>query len=152
MIEAFANHLGSHIGRHLFYWATTVPTYSSSSSSSSATDTARSNALENESDYSINLRIANFINKFHGPLERGVQILDHLLTLEEEDFNDHWGSAYIHNYEPEIVERLHEHNSHNNVEDGRVDGNQEVLYPNDVINHRVEHVQQNLIRGNSKCT
>uniref|UniRef100_A0A1A9V8P7 Uncharacterized protein n=1 Tax=Glossina austeni TaxID=7395 RepID=A0A1A9V8P7_GLOAU len=82
MIEAFANHLSSHLGRHLFYWATTHC---------------------NADTDGLQLRITDFINKFHGPLERGVQILDHLLTLEEEDFNDHWGSAYAHNYEPEIA-------------------------------------------------
>lgn len=129
MIEAFANHLGSHIGRHLFYWATTAQTHNP------------------ESDYSLNLRISNLINKFHGPLERGVQILDHLLTLEEEDFNDHWGSAYIHNYEPEIVGRIQDQNNAGGGVDG---GNQEVLYPNDSNSGNVVR-QQNIVRGNSKC-
>lgn len=130
MIEAFANHLGSHIGRHLFYWATTAQT-----------------ARSPEPDYGLNLRISNLINKFHGPLERGVQILDHLLTLEEEDFTDHWGSAYIHNYEPEIVGRREDQNN----DGGRVDGgNQEVLYPSENNSGNVVQ-QQNILRGNSKC-
>ncbi|XP_065371659.1 BTB/POZ domain-containing protein 3 isoform X1 [Calliphora vicina] len=128
MIEAFANHLGSHIGRHLFYWATTAPTVHN---------------LDTETDYGLKLRISNIINKFHGPLERGVQILDHLLTLEEEDFNDHWGSAYIHNYEPEIVDSREEpYNT-----GGRVDGNQEVLHYYGNNNGGVMR-QQNIARGN----
>lgn len=89
MIEAFANNLGSHLGRHLFYWAVSQPEVNG-----------------------LNLRLTELINKFHGPLERGVQVLDHLLTLEEEDFNGHWGSAYRHSYEPEYASS---------------DGNQEVL-------------------------
>ncbi|KAI8130651.1 hypothetical protein CVS40_0701 [Lucilia cuprina] len=134
MIEAFANHLGSHIGRHLFYWATTT----------APTD---HNSLDTETDYGLKLRISNLINKFHGPLERGVQILDHLLTLEEEDFNDHWGSAYIHNYEPEILGRREEQYNTG----GRVDGNQEVLYYNGNNNNNggVIH-RQNIARGNSE--
>ncbi|XP_018791000.1 PREDICTED: BTB/POZ domain-containing protein 6-B isoform X2 [Bactrocera latifrons] len=89
MIEAFANSLGSHLGRHLFYWAASQPEVNG-----------------------LNLRLTELINKFHGPLERGVQVLDHLLTLEEDDFNGHWGSAYRHSYEPEYASD---------------DGNQEVL-------------------------
>lgn len=89
MIEAFANSLGSHLGRHLFYWAVSQPEVNG-----------------------LNLRLTELINKFHGPLERGVQVLDHLLTLEEDDFNGHWGSAYRHSYEPEYASS---------------DGNQEVL-------------------------
>lgn len=144
MIEAFANHLGSHLGRHLFYWATTAPNIH--------------NALDTESDYALNLRISNFINKFHGPLERGVQILDHLLTLDEEDFTDHWGSGYIHNYEPEILGRRENQQVNNNV-GGRVEGNQEVLHPNNINNNNDDNDnigegirrQQNIVRGNSKC-
>ncbi|XP_043654935.1 BTB/POZ domain-containing protein 6 isoform X1 [Drosophila teissieri] len=89
MIEAFANHFSSHLGRHLFYWAI---------ESSSATS----------GNYGLNLRLSELINKFHGPLERGVQVLDHLLTLEEDDFAGHWGSAYAHNYEPEYAARVPE--------------------------------------------
>ncbi|XP_030369287.1 BTB/POZ domain-containing protein 6-B [Scaptodrosophila lebanonensis] len=90
MIEAFANHLSSHLGRHLFYWAI---------------DTTGS-ARIGSGNYGLNLRLSELINKFHGPLERGVQVLDHLLTLEEEDFAGHWGSAYAHNYEPEYAARV----------------------------------------------
>ncbi|XP_054726182.1 BTB/POZ domain-containing protein 6-B isoform X1 [Anastrepha obliqua] len=97
MIEAFANNLSSYLGRHLFYWAVSQPEVNG-----------------------LNLRLTELINKFHGPLERGVQVLDHLLTLEEEDFNGHWGSAYTHNYEPEYASS---------------DGNQEVLQP---ASHREE--------------
>ncbi|XP_067617624.1 BTB/POZ domain-containing protein 6-B isoform X2 [Eurosta solidaginis] len=97
MIEAFANNLSSHLGRHLFYWALSAPEVNC-----------------------LNLRFTELINKFHGPLERGVQVLDHLLTLEEDDFNGHWGSAYTHNYEPEYAIS---------------DGNQEVLQP---ASHREE--------------
>ncbi|XP_034116421.1 BTB/POZ domain-containing protein 6-B [Drosophila albomicans] len=85
MIEAFANHLSSHLGRHLFYWAITTPT---------------PRGLDGV-HYGLNLRLSELINKLHGPLERGVKVLDHLLTLEEDDFSGHWGSAYAHNYEPE---------------------------------------------------
>ncbi|GBP98100.1 hypothetical protein EVAR_68644_1 [Eumeta japonica] len=131
MIEAFANHLGSHIGRHLLYWVTTSPSVR--------------NSLETDTD-SLNLRISNFINKFHGPLERGVQILDHLLTLEEDDFNDHWGSGYIHNYQPEIVGRREEQTNTS----GRADGvNQEVLYSNG-NNNVVITWQPNILSGSSK--
>lgn len=84
MIEAFANHLSSHLGRHLFYWAIETPT-------------------PRGANVGINLRLSELINKFHGPLERGVQVLDHLLTLDEDDFVGHWGSAYTHNYEPEYA-------------------------------------------------
>lgn len=137
MIEAFANHLGSHIGRHLFYWATTLP----ASSLAASTDT--------ESEDGFNLRITNLINKFHGPIERGVQILDHLLTLEEEDFNDHWGSAYVHNYVPEIVGRSVNHHHHHNVGGGVDVANQEVLNSHD--NNAITQRRQNIIvRGNSK--
>ncbi|XP_017468195.1 PREDICTED: BTB/POZ domain-containing protein 6-B-like isoform X2 [Rhagoletis zephyria] len=97
MIEAFANNLSSHLGRHLFYWAVSQPEVNG-----------------------LNLRLTELINKFHGPLERGVQVLDHLLTLDEEDFNGHWGSAYRHNYEPEYAGS---------------DGNEEVLQ---TASHREE--------------
>ncbi|XP_023173937.2 BTB/POZ domain-containing protein 6-B isoform X1 [Drosophila hydei] len=92
MIEAFANHLSSHLGRHLFYWAIDTRTPSGVIGAS----------------YGLNLRLSELINKFHGPLERGVQVLDHLLTLEEDDFAGHWGSAYAHNYEPEYAARVPE--------------------------------------------
>lgn len=92
MIEAFANHLSSHLGRHLFYWAIEAPTPRG----------------VNGANYGINLRLSELINKFHGPLERGVQVLDHLLTLEEDDFVGHWGSAYAHNYEPEYAANIPE--------------------------------------------
>lgn len=92
MIEAFANHLSSHLGRHLFYWAIDARTPSGVIGAS----------------YGLNLRLSELINKFHGPLERGVQVLDHLLTLEEDDFAGHWGSAYAHNYEPEYAARVPE--------------------------------------------
>ncbi|KAL7730550.1 hypothetical protein ACLKA6_000546 [Drosophila palustris] len=94
MIEAFANHLSSHLGRHLFYWAAiTTPT------------TSRGGNCGNGVNYGLNLRLSELINKIHGPLERGVKVLDHLLTLEEDDFTGHWGSAYAHNYEPEYAAR-----------------------------------------------
>lgn len=86
MIEAFANHLSSHLGRHLFYWA----------------------AITTSSPRGLNLRLSELINQIHGPLERGVKVLDHLLTLEEDDFTGHWGSAYAHNYEPEFAARVPE--------------------------------------------
>ncbi|XP_075148057.1 BTB/POZ domain containing protein 3 lute isoform X1 [Haematobia irritans] len=89
MIEAFANHFSSHLVRHLFYWANIVFSESSDSDTS-------------DSENGLNLKISNLINKFHAPLERGVQILDHLLTLDEDDFNEHWGSAYNHNYELDL--------------------------------------------------
>lgn len=92
MIEAFANTLSSHLGRHLFYWAI---------------DTTKPRSV-NGANYGLNLRLSELINKFHGPLERGVQVLDHLLTLEEDDFAGHWGSAYAHNYEPEYAARVPE--------------------------------------------
>ncbi|EDW24092.1 GL23566 [Drosophila persimilis] len=100
MIEAFANHLSSHLGRHLFYWSidTTAPNRASSGSGSGS----------DGGNYGLNLRLSELINKFHGPLERGVQVLDHLLTLEEDDFAGHWGSAYAHNYEPEYAVRVPE--------------------------------------------
>lgn len=94
MIEAFANHLSSHLGRHLLYWAI---------------DTSNAgNGGGTSGNYGLNLRLSELINKFHGPLERGVQVLDHLLTLEEDDFTGHWGSAYAHSYEPEYADRVPE--------------------------------------------
>lgn len=135
MIEAFANHFSSHLGRHLFYWATGVV------------------SSETESENGINLKISNIINKFHAPLERGVQILDHLLTLEEEDFNDHWGSAYNHNYVPELAGEGYGNNGSGNagirgdhiIIAGCPDvGNQEV------INYHNHHMRPYIIRRNSE--
>lgn len=119
MIEAFANHISSHLGRHLFYWAI-----------------SQSDITE------FNLRFSDLINKFHAPLERGVQVLDHLLTLEEEDFNGHWGSGYVHNYEPEIA------NNQNVIRNHIVQENEEQMRP--------ENAEQNIdvlrlnIRNNNR--
>lgn len=136
MIEAFANHFSSHLGRHLFYWANIVSAESTSASDSS------------ESENGFNLKISNLINKFHAPLERGVQILDHLLTLEEEDFNEQqWGSAYNHNYELDLV------GGGGGVVGGvianrRDVGNQEVINQHNSDNNEF-HVQF-IVRRNSK--
>ena len=104
MIEAFANHISSHLGRHLLYWAV-----------STADNT------------SINLRLSDLINKFHAPLERGVQVLDHLLTLDEEDFNGHYGSGYIHNYQPDVINNILAAEAHRLDADNYY--NQEVVRP-----------------------
>lgn len=136
MIEAFANHFSSHLGRHLFYWANIVSAESTSASDSS------------ESENGFNLKISNLINKFHAPLERGVQILDHLLTLEEEDFNEQqWGSAYNHNYELDLVGGGG--GGDGGVIANRRDvGNQEVINQHNSDNNEF-HVQF-IVRRNSK--
>lgn len=85
MTEAFATNLGSHLGRHLLYWAIT------------------------QSDFWYFAdRCADLVNKFHDPLERGVQVLDHLLTLEEEEVAYGGGGNQQHP-QPEQQWELHRH-------------------------------------------
>lgn len=129
MIEAFANHFSSHLGRHLFYWAST--TFGS--------DTADSPESEN----GLNLKISNLINKFHAPLERGVQILDHLLTLEEEDFNEQWGSAYNHNYELDLASAAA-------AAAARPGGGRRDVENQEILNFNDHQERPYLIRRNSK--
>lgn len=86
MIEAFANHLGSHLGRHIIYWAL-----------GQDGSEGRHRQLE-------------LLDKIQGPFERGVHVLDNLFTLDEEDFNN-WGSGYAHHCD--IVE---EEGDESNVE------------------------------------
>lgn len=62
MNDTLAETLSSHFGRQLFYYL-----------------------IKHSDIYHIANRCANFVTKIHEPLERGVAILDNLLTLEEED-------------------------------------------------------------------
>lgn len=86
MIEAFANHLGSHLGRHIIYWAL-------------GQDESEGRARQLE-----------LLQKIQGPFERGVHVLDNLFTLDEEDFNN-WGSGFAHHCD--IVEVQEESNVEN---------------------------------------
>lgn len=66
MNEALAVTLSSHIGRQLFHWVIT------------------------QSDiWYLAYRCADFVTKIHEPLERGVAVLDGLLTIEDEDQTSH---------------------------------------------------------------
>lgn len=87
MIEAFANHLGSHLGRHIIYWAL------------------------GQEDTDGRARQLELLDKIQGPFERGVHVLDNLFTLDEEDFNN-WGSGYAHHCD-NIVEVQEENNIEN---------------------------------------
>lgn len=86
MIEAFANHLGSHLGRHIIYWA----------------------LGQDESEGRV--RQLELLEKIQGPFERGVHVLDNLFTLDEEDFTN-WGSGFAHHCD--IVEEEEESNVEN---------------------------------------
>lgn len=97
MIEAFANHLGSHLGRHIIYWAL----------GQDETD-GRARQLE-------------LLEKIQGPFERGVHVLDNLFTLDEEDFNN-WGSGFAHHCD--IVEEADEESNVENLEGGSINDNQ----------------------------
>lgn len=92
MIEAFANHFGSHLGRHIIYWAL----------GQDAPDGRAARQLE-------------ILEKIQGPFERGVHVLDNLFTLDEEDFNN-WGSGFAHHCD--IVEEQDENNVVENMEGG----------------------------------
>jgi len=54
--------LGGHLGRQLLHWAITQADI-----------------------WYLAYRCAEIVTKFHEPLERGVAILDNILTLEEEE-------------------------------------------------------------------
>ncbi|XP_034659865.1 BTB/POZ domain-containing protein 6 isoform X1 [Drosophila subobscura] len=137
MIEAFANHLSSHLGRHLFYWSIDTTTAANGVSSGRG-----SGSGSNSGNYGLNLRLSELINKFHGPLERGVQVLDHLLTLEEDDFAGHWGSAYAHNYEPEYAIRVPENEEMPPPEHMETLNNGNILLHSPPHNHQQQQQQQ----------
>lgn len=95
MIEAFANHLSSHLGRHIIYWAL-------------GQDESEGRARQLE-----------LLEKIQGPFERGVHVLDNLFTLDEEDFNN-YGSGFAHHCD--IVE-VREESNVENLEGGDLNNN-----------------------------
>lgn len=62
MNNVIAESLSGHLGRQLLHWAVTQADL-----------------------WYLAYRCADFVTKIHEPLERGVAVLDHLLTLEEEE-------------------------------------------------------------------
>lgn len=67
MSEIITETFSNHLGLQLFHWAVS------------------------QSDFRyLAHRCAEFVNKFHEPLERGAAVLDNILTLEEEEADLNW--------------------------------------------------------------
>ena len=62
MTELLTDALSNHLGLHLLHWA-----------------------ISQSDIWYLAHRCADFVNKIHEPLERGAAVLDHILTLEEEE-------------------------------------------------------------------
>lgn len=71
MNNVIAESLSGHLGRQLLHWAVTQADL-----------------------WYLAYRCADFVTKIHEPLERGVAVLDHLLTLEEEELPT-YGQFYM---------------------------------------------------------
>lgn len=74
MNDILAETLSNHLGRQLFHWAVA------------------------QSDiWYLAYRCADFVTKIHEPLERGVAVLDSLLTLEDEEISTYEELIYMEN-------------------------------------------------------
>lgn len=62
MTELLADTLSNHLGRQLLHWV-----------------------VQQSDIWYLANRCADFVNKIHEPLERGVSVLDNILTLDEDE-------------------------------------------------------------------